>query len=94
MRRAVSETADRADHGDRNVTPNGVKMQIFACHVDGRAINPGRKQFRATKHDRKPMKKIILILLGAVLVGLAALASVKADCDTQDPQSPNKNFFE
>ena len=38
------------------------------------------------------MKKLILILLGASLVGLAALASVKADCDTDPGDAPY--FFE
>ena len=33
------------------------------------------------------MKKLILVLLGAVLVGLAALASVRA-CNSLDPGDP------
>jgi len=39
-----------------------------------------------------PMKKLILILIGAILVALAATSAVKADCDTDPGDLPN--FFE
>ena len=34
------------------------------------------------------MKKVILILLGAVLLAFAAASSAKADCDTPPPTDP------
>jgi len=35
------------------------------------------------------MKKLILILLGAILLGFAATTTVHADCDTPDPGDQN-----
>lgn len=35
------------------------------------------------------MKKLILILLGAILFGLVATSAAKADCDTPDPGDPS-----
>jgi hypothetical protein len=37
------------------------------------------------------MKKLILILLGAILVALAAMSAAKADCDS-DPGNPPNSF--
>jgi hypothetical protein len=37
------------------------------------------------------MKKLILILLGAILVALATSSSAKADCDS-DPGNPPNSF--
>jgi hypothetical protein len=37
------------------------------------------------------MKKLILILLGAILMGIAATGAAKADCDT-DPGNPPNAF--
>jgi len=37
------------------------------------------------------MKKLILVLLGALLLGLAATSAVKADCDS-DPGNPPNSF--
>ena len=31
------------------------------------------------------MKKLILILLGAILIAVAASSELRADCDTPDP---------
>jgi hypothetical protein len=38
------------------------------------------------------MKKLILILLGALLIGLIAADAAKADCDAIDPGSPFNHF--
>ena len=35
------------------------------------------------------MKKLILILLGAILFAMAATTAAKADCDTIDPGDPS-----
>jgi len=37
------------------------------------------------------MKKLILILLGVILVGLVAASAAKADCDS-DPGNPLNSF--
>ena len=50
--------------------------------------------FSRRHKNEKMMNKLILILLGVVLVGLAALVSVKADCDTDTDPGPNTYFFE
>jgi hypothetical protein len=34
------------------------------------------------------MKKLILILFGVILLGIAATTVVRADCDTPDPGDP------
>jgi hypothetical protein len=41
--------------------------------------------------EGKTMKKLILILLGAILIGMAATSAAKADCDS-DPGNPPKSF--
>lgn len=37
------------------------------------------------------IKRLILALLGAILIGLAAASAAKADCDT-DPGNPPNSF--